>query len=483
MKVTSGIVILLVTTISAFANLCGCGGGGGGGVTVTISPEDAATDVALDAAITAIASSALDPDTITTSSMTVKPASSTDGISTACTSVTYDSSTKTAVCAHGDLAPGVLYTMTVTTDVKDASGNALASPAQASFTTTSTAGSNTPIPKLVIPSVNAAGINTIEISFDKDVDAVMATSTGNFSVTAGTDSTNLVSSVSYNTANRTSTLALSSTITCSGDSPTKYPVVVTSDIRSATGFHAVKPLSEYFTNWDDNFKDSTTVAYDVNACWIANHGQEGGVDVEGEVVDSNTTNPGKATIRGSPGHDVTNDNMPGLIKANKSPGAFGMTIKFDTLTGMTGDNENLLVMLVKFTPPDPASMVFFAPVLVGDASSSPTSAAYMTVGVLNDTPSIGDPPTLGCPTCLGTTPVFICVTRSEDGTQFTAQQDEGGTGTFTSLALPSSVPTLEDPLYALNIALGYAGVPPLQEATIDWIRFNVGEAACPSTAE
>jgi len=138
MKAYRSIVLFLAVLI--LFSLTGCGGGGGGGdssgssnstaqpTVSSTSPANNATGVAVNSAITATFSKAMDSSTINASTFTLS-----GGVTG---TVTYDSATNTATFTpSSSLANSTTYTATITTGVKDSAGNAMASNYTWSFTT------------------------------------------------------------------------------------------------------------------------------------------------------------------------------------------------------------------------------------------------------------------------------------------------------------------------------------------------------------
>lgn len=123
--------------------MAGCNGsneslGGGGGTTgPTVSstvPAAGATDVAIDAHITATFSTTMDSATITTSTFTVS-----DGTTDIAGTVALSADGVTATFIPTSLlTTGTLYTATITTGAKDINGNALAADKIWTFTAGST---------------------------------------------------------------------------------------------------------------------------------------------------------------------------------------------------------------------------------------------------------------------------------------------------------------------------------------------------------
>ncbi|HEY4955431.1 MAG TPA: Ig-like domain-containing protein [Gemmatimonadaceae bacterium] len=99
----------------------------------SVSPTDGTAAIPISATISATFSEAMDPTSITTSTVTLKRTSS--GATVAGT-VTYSSATKTASFAPAaPLLNTTGYTFGITTAAKDVAGNALASAFSSSFTT------------------------------------------------------------------------------------------------------------------------------------------------------------------------------------------------------------------------------------------------------------------------------------------------------------------------------------------------------------
>ena len=134
--------MVFMTIIILVLGLTACGGGGvnNSGQTApdttpptvsSTSPANSAANVAVNTAITATFSEAMDASTVTTATFTLN-----NGVTG---QVTYSGTTATFT-PSGNLAYSTTYTATITTDVKDAAGNAMAGNYTWSFTTTETAG-------------------------------------------------------------------------------------------------------------------------------------------------------------------------------------------------------------------------------------------------------------------------------------------------------------------------------------------------------
>lgn len=116
----------------------GCGGDGGGGGDTTapqvssIAPADSATDITLDADVSAVFNEAMDATTVNGTSMTISPA--------VAGSVSYDTATQRATFNPTiGLTASTTYTVTITTGCTDAAGNPLAADDSWFFTTGTTA--------------------------------------------------------------------------------------------------------------------------------------------------------------------------------------------------------------------------------------------------------------------------------------------------------------------------------------------------------
>ncbi len=98
---------------------------------ISTSPANNTMDVAIDTVITATFSEKIDPSTITRTTFTVSDGNNIDG------DVSYDVNTITATFKPSpeNLASGKTYIATITTDVKDLSGNTIAFPYTWSFKT------------------------------------------------------------------------------------------------------------------------------------------------------------------------------------------------------------------------------------------------------------------------------------------------------------------------------------------------------------
>lgn len=107
-----------------------------------ITPQADALDVAIDTKPSATFNETLDATTVNSATVTLKDA---NGVAVDST-VTYDASEmRVTITPQDELGTNVVYTATVTTGVKDASGNALATAYSWSFTTESTVAPSSPL--------------------------------------------------------------------------------------------------------------------------------------------------------------------------------------------------------------------------------------------------------------------------------------------------------------------------------------------------
>ncbi len=159
------------------------------------APVDAATGVAINATITATFSEAMDPTMVTVAQFTLTGPGATPATGT----VAYHVPSKTAVFTPtNDLAASTTFIATITTGVKDLSGNALASNFVWSFTTGVAADTTAPTVISTNPADTATGVpinKTINATFSEAMDP-LTISTANYTVT-GPGATSITGTVSY----------------------------------------------------------------------------------------------------------------------------------------------------------------------------------------------------------------------------------------------------------------------------------------------
>ncbi|MEO8578235.1 MAG: Ig-like domain-containing protein, partial [Gemmatimonadales bacterium] len=190
---------------------------------VSRSPAPGATNVATSATVQVGFSEPMDASTITSSTFTLSSGGAVAG------AVTYNPATRVATFTPGAaLGSAQSYTVTVTTGVRDAAGNALAANDVFSFTTVD----NTP-PTIVsrTPSAGATDVaanTTVEVGFSEPMDASSIT-IATFKVSAG--GTGVTGAVTYNPATRVATFTPSAPLTAGQT----YSVTVTTGVRDAAG--------------------------------------------------------------------------------------------------------------------------------------------------------------------------------------------------------------------------------------------------------
>ena len=188
-----------------------CGGGGQntpttnpalGGTVVTpvvvsTTPADIATAVPINRKITATFNEAMNPATITATTTTFTVTG--PGNTTVPGAVTYVAAGTAAIFTPtSSLIASTLYTATITTAAKDASGNALASNKTWSFTTGPTTDTTAPTVRSTAPVDTATAVPTnrkVYATFDKAMDPATLT-TATFTVT-GPGNTTITGAVTY----------------------------------------------------------------------------------------------------------------------------------------------------------------------------------------------------------------------------------------------------------------------------------------------
>jgi hypothetical protein len=221
----------------------GSGGGGGGGSTKpsvkTVSPLSNAKNVAVNTHITAVFSKAMNSSTISETTFTLK-----EGTAPVLAGVSFDTVTKTATLIPADiLANATVYTATITTGVKDTSGESLVSAKIWSFTTANAVDTTPPSIESASPAPDATNVvlnPAIYAVFSEDLDESTVTST-NFTLKKG--STSVGGNVIYDNANKTVTFTPSSNLSAD----TTYTATFYTGIKDATG----NPLANNYV-W--NFK-------------------------------------------------------------------------------------------------------------------------------------------------------------------------------------------------------------------------------------
>jgi hypothetical protein len=211
-------------------------------------PASAATGVALNSIVIANFNKALDPLTATTATFTL-----TQGT----TPVTGTVKLLGKVAAFypdpvAKLSPGLVYTATVTTGIKDVLGNALASNFSWSFTTSSASDMVAPTVSSVTPVSGATSVSlntNINATFSKPMDPISITPLTFTLATSGVTPVPVSGTVTYSGNTATATLQPTSNLASS----TAYTATITT---GATDMQTNPVASSY--SW--NFTTGTAVA-------------------------------------------------------------------------------------------------------------------------------------------------------------------------------------------------------------------------------
>jgi hypothetical protein len=207
------------------------------------TPANGQTGVGPNPPITVTFSEAMDANTINTSTITLKVASS--GAAVAGT-VTYAAATHVATFTpSAPLSAPVTYTIGVSTGVKDVAGNALATAASSSFTTADltppTVTNKTPADLATNVSTNT----TVTATFSKAMDqTTINTSTFTLRVTA--TNAPVAGTVAYNPSTGTATFTPSAPLS----SVTTYTATVTTGVKDTFGNAMTSPVNWTFSTAD-----------------------------------------------------------------------------------------------------------------------------------------------------------------------------------------------------------------------------------------
>src|SRR5205085_3875064 len=141
---------------------------------LSTSPVTNATNSAVNGKVTATFDVAMDASSITSSTFTVK-----QGTTAVAGAVTYAGTTATFT-PTANLAPNVVFTASLSTGVKNASGMALASVYSWSFTSGAIPDATAPTVTLTEPANSAVGVtltHTVVVTFSEPMDAATITGT------------------------------------------------------------------------------------------------------------------------------------------------------------------------------------------------------------------------------------------------------------------------------------------------------------------
>jgi methionine-rich copper-binding protein CopC len=201
---------------------------------VSRTPPNLATDVATNANVTVTFSEPMDSTTITTTTVTLKPtAGGTNVIATvACTPLT--PCTTVTLTPSAALDNNTSYTVTVTTGVKDRSGNQLA--AQSTWAFTTAADITRPTVINTNPADNSITVSrttAITVTFSESMKPVTVTSATNIFIAPTAGGANASGTLSYNDALK------QAIFTPTAGTPllanTQYTVTVTTGVQDLAG--------------------------------------------------------------------------------------------------------------------------------------------------------------------------------------------------------------------------------------------------------
>jgi hypothetical protein len=196
---------------------------------VATAPPDAQTDVGVSTIITATFSEAMNASTIDGTTFTIK---TTSGGTPVAGTVTYNPGTLTATFTlTSPLANSTNYTATITTGVKDVSGNAMAANKVWAFTTI--ADTTPPTVSSTVPAdlaTNVAISTVVTATFSEAMDATTISGT-TFTLKTTSGSVAVAGSVSYDAGTRKATFTPTSPLA----NNTNYTATVTTGVKDAAG--------------------------------------------------------------------------------------------------------------------------------------------------------------------------------------------------------------------------------------------------------
>ncbi|HEY3183008.1 MAG TPA: Ig-like domain-containing protein [Gaiellaceae bacterium] len=201
------------------------------------APANGATGVFVDATVSATASRALDPATVTGSTVTLRRSNGT----LVPAAVAYDAAAKSIVLTPtSPLDELTTFTAQISTDVRGAAGTPLAGAVSWTFRT----GLGPPTVIAQSPSAGAAGVSTttlVSMTFSRDMDAASITAATLTLTEAGGPA--VPAAVSYDAPTRTATLTPGATLLAS----TGYTVRSAGSVRASDGAPFGQPVLSTFT--------------------------------------------------------------------------------------------------------------------------------------------------------------------------------------------------------------------------------------------
>jgi len=217
-------------------------------------PTNNATGVILSKIITITFNKTLDPLTVTASTFTLKQGT------TVVAGTVSNSGTQVSFIPSANYSPNTVYTATITTGVKDMSGNALASNYTFSFTTTSAPDLTPPTITSTDPVSGATGVATnkvIAVNFSKTMTATTISSS-TFTLKQGT--TAITGTVAYSgtTATFTSTTVLAAATT--------YTASISTGVKDLSGNALLAATTWSFTTAVPILSFATDIIPVLNMC-------------------------------------------------------------------------------------------------------------------------------------------------------------------------------------------------------------------------
>jgi hypothetical protein len=280
--------------------------------TVTsVVPASGATGVALNTTVRVTFSEPMLVSTINSTNITLRPTSSATPITA---TVTYEAGTNTAVLTpSAPLSPSTNYTVTVTTGVRDASNNALASQFTSTFTTL-TPDNTPPQVSSVLPADLAVGVptnTTVRVTFNEPMDVTTITNV-NIVLRNTLTSALIPATVTYDAATRVATLTPTGPLS----NLTNYTVQVLTAVKDASGNQLAAQFNSTFT---------TIAAPDNTAPTIASRSPSNGAT--SQPINTNVT------VTFSEPMDPTTINTTNITLTPTSGGSpLAATVSYDAVT-------------------------------------------------------------------------------------------------------------------------------------------------------
>jgi methionine-rich copper-binding protein CopC len=230
--------------------------------TVTsVVPANGATNVAPNATVQVTFSEPMDASTITTTNIVLR---NTGTSAVVPATVTYNAATNVATLTpNGPLSNSTGYTLTVTTGVKDAAGNALATQFTSQFNTAGIADTTAPTITARNPAPNATNVatnTTVTVTFSEPMDSTTINSTNFKLAPTPTPGAPVAATVTYNAATNTATLTPTSPL----GSSVNYTATVTTGVKDVAGNALASQSTWTFTTIADTTAPTVLTTNPVN---------------------------------------------------------------------------------------------------------------------------------------------------------------------------------------------------------------------------